>query len=105
MGGEGPAAGAREQGRPRDPGRAAVRRHGQERRQAGAEGRRRRRQGAHAAHRRRLLRRAAVPAGRLAVEAEGLKEGLIALKAFAFGHWFTGRGAIALLLRDGWLKV
>jgi hypothetical protein len=72
VGAQGPAAGARQQGRRRDPGRAAARRHGQERRQAGAEDKRRRGAGAHSAARRRLLRRAHAPAGRPAGQAEGV---------------------------------
>jgi hypothetical protein len=76
VGGEGPAAGAREQGRPRGPGRAAARRDGQERRQAGAEGQRRRGEGAHAAGRRRLLRRAPAPAGRPGGQAEGVNRSI-----------------------------
>lgn len=64
VGAQGPTAGGRQQGCRGDPGRAAARRDGQERRQAGTEDRRRRGASPHAAARHRHLRRAHAPAGR-----------------------------------------
>ena len=115
VGGEGPAAGAREQGRRRGAGRAAARRDGQERRQAGAEGRRRRGEGADAAGRRRLLRGAPAPAGRPGGQAEGVNRsigrmgssirsaGRLSLSGTGSPHG-TWSHPIALLVRDGRLE-